>query len=49
MRTTATRRPQAIERVYAVEGRVAVLVTVVGMQGKDDGVRVRDVLARSRA
>jgi hypothetical protein len=44
-----TRRPQAFECVYEVEVGVAMLVTVVGMQGEDDSVLARDALARSRA
>jgi hypothetical protein len=48
-RTTVTRRLQAFERVYEVEGVEVVLVTEIGMQGEDGVARVPAVLARSRA
>jgi hypothetical protein len=41
-----TRRRQAFECVYAVEERVAVLVTEIGMQGKDEGDDTQYALAR---
>jgi hypothetical protein len=41
-----TRRPQALEHVYVVEERVAVLVAVIEVQGEDEGDGTRDALAR---
>jgi hypothetical protein len=49
MMATVTRRPQASERVYAVEERVARLVAVIGRQGEDGSDGTRDALARPRA
>ncbi|KAK1667918.1 hypothetical protein QYE76_056077 [Lolium multiflorum] len=48
-RTTVTRQLRSFECVYALEVRVVVLVSDVGMQGKDGVDQVLGVLARSRA